>query len=174
VGYVHHLETRIWLPQPLELVFGFFANARNLDLLTPPWLHFRIRTPGPIEMGRGATIAYELRLRGIPLRWQSEIAIWEPPYRFVDVQRRGPYRRWAHEHTFAEQAGGTLVSDHVVYAVPGGILVQRLLVAPDLRRLFRYRQAKLAEIFGGEERPGPPTIAACGPRLASPDPKESQ
>src|SRR5215210_1142135 len=108
-----HLRSSIWVPRPLNDVFDFFADAQNLDLLTPPWLHFEVLTPAPIAMRAGTEIAYRLKLHGIPLRWDSEIAEWEPPHRFVDVQRRDPYRRWVHEHQFSEHDGGTVVSDHV-------------------------------------------------------------
>jgi ligand-binding SRPBCC domain-containing protein len=145
---LYHVRSSLWLPRPLADVFEFFADARNLELLTPPWLSFQILTTAPVTMRPGAQIAYRLKLHGIPLRWDSEITVWEPPSRFVDIQRRGPYRRWEHEHRFAEHEGGTLVSDHVTYAVWGGCLVQRLLVGPDVRRIFAYRRARLAEIFG--------------------------
>jgi ligand-binding SRPBCC domain-containing protein len=106
----------------------------------------------PPEMGAGTVIDYRLRLHGIPLRWRSEITVWEPPRRFVDVQRRGPYRLWEHEHLFLPKDGGTLVQDRVRYAVPGGSLlaplVDRLLVRPDLERIFAYRRQRLKEIFG--------------------------
>jgi ligand-binding SRPBCC domain-containing protein len=153
--HLFHFRSSIWLPRPLREVFAFFADAQNLEVLTPPWLGFRILTPTPVMMQPGAQIAYRLKLHGIPLRWDSEIALWEPPYRFVDVQRRGPYRRWVHEHKFAEQDGGTLVLDHVRYAVLGGRLVQRLFVGPDLRRIFAYRRAVLAERFGVEAAEAP-------------------
>ena len=157
-----HLRSSIWLPRPLEVVFDFFADARNLEVLTPPWLRFQIVTPEPIAMRPGARIAYRLKLHGIPLRWDSEIAVWEPPYRFVDVQRRGPYRRWVHEHTFEEQGGGTLVSDHVRYAVLGGALVERLFVRPDVEKIFAYRREKLIETFG--ERVGASPAVAAAPQ----------
>jgi ligand-binding SRPBCC domain-containing protein len=144
-----HLKSSLWLPRPLDEVFDFFADARNLDLLTPPWLHFEIVTPAPVKMRAGTQIAYRLKLHGIPIRWDSEIAVWEPPHRFVDVQRCGPYRRWVHEHRFSEHDGGTLVSDHVTYAVLGGRLVQRLFVGPDVRRIFAYRRARLSEAARG-------------------------
>jgi len=94
-----------------------------------------------------------LRLRGIPLRWQSEITVWEPPRRFVDRQTRGPYSLWVHEHIFKEQDGGTLIGDRVEYAVPGGRLAQKLLVAPDLERIFKYRHQVLQELFSLEKPP---------------------
>ena len=140
-------ETEQWLPLPTQDVFDFFADAFNLELLTPPWLQFRVITPAPIAMQQGTVIDYRLKLRGIPVRWQSQITLWEPPYRFVDEQIKGPYRRWVHHHTFAESDGGTLARDHVDYAVPGGVLVQKLLVERDLRKIFQYRQQKLREVL---------------------------
>jgi len=140
-----------WLPRPIPDVFPFFAEAGNLDAITPPWLRFGVRTPQPIEMRVGARIDYRLRLHGLPVRWQSEITAWQPPHRFVDEQRRGPYRVWIHEHAFSERDGGTLVADHVRYAVPGGWLVDRLFVRRDLRRIFAYRTDALRKRFGVKE-----------------------
>ncbi|HNX49005.1 MAG TPA: SRPBCC family protein [Thermoanaerobaculaceae bacterium] len=145
---IFKLDSTMWLPRDRVEVFAFFADARNLETLTPPWLGFQILTPMPLDLRAGARIDYRLRVRGVPLRWQSEIAAWEPPTRFVDEQRHGPYRLWVHEHTFVERDGGTEVRDHVTYAVPGGWLVERLLVGPDLRRIFAFRRATLARLFG--------------------------
>ena len=141
------LTNELWLPQSLEEVFPFFADASNLERLTPPSLRFRILTPPPIDMAVGTIIDYRIRLRGIPMRWQSEITAWEPPYRFVDEQRRGPYRLWIHEHVFVPQGGGTLAKDIVRYAVLGGEIVQRLFVASELERIFEYRNAVLKDYF---------------------------
>ncbi|MFQ5990046.1 MAG: SRPBCC family protein [Candidatus Methylomirabilales bacterium] len=137
-----------WVPRPLEEVFRFFADASNLEILTPPWLHFKILTPGRIQMKPGTLIDYRIRLHGVPIHWQSEVMVWEPPHRFVDEQRRGPYRIWIHEHSFSTRDGGTVVEDRVEYAVPGGTLVQKHFVAPDLQRIFDYRRQRLQEIFG--------------------------
>src|SRR3954463_8626533 len=98
----HRLVKRIWLPKA-RAVFDFFANPRNLDQLTPPWLSFRVLSPESTVVGAGTLLDYRLRLRGIPLRWQSAIEIWEPPRRFVDRQTKGPYVLWLHEHTFANE-----------------------------------------------------------------------
>jgi ligand-binding SRPBCC domain-containing protein len=141
------VETRLFLPCPLEIVFPFFADAGNLETITPPWLRFKIVTPPPIAMRPGALIDYRLRLHSIPLRWQSEITVWEPPLRFVDEQRRGPYRAWIHEHTFTESKGGSEVRDFVRYAAPGGWLVDRLFVRHHVWRIFEYRTRKLQELF---------------------------
>jgi len=131
-----------------EELFPFFADAGNLEQLTPPWLHFRIVSP-TVEIRAGVRIDYRLKVHGFPLKWRSEITVWEPPFRFIDVQTRGPYRSWIHEHTFEYRDGGTLMRDRVQYAVTGGALVRNLLVAPDLEKIFNFRRARLECIFGG-------------------------
>jgi ligand-binding SRPBCC domain-containing protein len=141
------LKTEQWISRPPEELFPFFADAGNLQVLTPPWLHFRILR-APESMGPGACIDYKLRVHGIPLTWQSVITVWEPPVRFIDVQARGPYRAWIHQHTFEPRDGGTLMRDHVQYAVAGGVLVRNLLVAPDLKTIFDFRRLRLEAIFG--------------------------
>lgn len=143
----HHLKSELWLPQRREQVFEFFANPKNLERITPPWLRFEILTSFETKMSRGTVLDYRLRLRGIPLRWQSEIAAWEPPLRFVDRQIKGPYSLWVHEHTFVNGDGGTIVRDDVEYAVPGGSLIHNLLVAPDLAKIFAHRRAALQKLF---------------------------
>ena len=147
---VRTLTTELWLPRPIADVFAFFSDAGNLDVLTPPWLHFRIRTPG-VELRQGALLEYTIRWRGVPLSWRTEISLWEPPHRFVDRQVRGPYRQWVHLHTFEQRDGGTLLRDRVDYAVPGWLLeplLDRFIVGPDVRRIFAYRRAKMQELFG--------------------------
>ena len=142
------LYQSIVLPRPLHDVFPFFAAPENLEQLTPPWLHFRIRSALPIVMSAGVSIDYRLRLHGIPLGWTSEITVWEPPNRFVDEQRRGPYRLWRHEHLFEACNGTTIASDRVSYALWGGRIMDRLLVRRDLDRIFAYRHQQLRAHFG--------------------------
>ena len=140
-------QTQQTLDRPLAEVFSFFADAQNLSVITPPWLHFEVLTPAPIEMSPGTRIDYRLKLRGIPLRWQSEITEWNPPHTFVDEQRRGPYRLWRHTHTFTETAAGTLVGDSIEYAVWGNQLIDKFFVRPDIEKIFTYRSTQLKEIF---------------------------
>ena len=141
-----HLKSDLWLPRPLDEVFGFFADAANLEALTPPWLHFRIRTPKPIAMRPGTLIDYSIRVHGIPISWQSEISVWEPPHRFVDIQRRGPYRRWEHTHGFAEAPGGTRVTDSVEFDVPLAFVVG-WFVKRDVEKIFAFRRQALLDRF---------------------------
>jgi len=128
-------------------VFSFFSDVGNLDKLTPPFLRFEILTSTPMVMRVGTLIDYRLRVRGLPIRWQSEITLWDPPHRFVDEQRRGPYRFWKHLHEFKTVDGGTEIIDRVHYAVPGGRLMHKLFVRRDLQTIFSYRVNKLLEHF---------------------------
>jgi ligand-binding SRPBCC domain-containing protein len=146
------LRRQIWLPQPPEKVFGFFADPKNLDRLTPGWLNFAMVTAAPPVITPGTLLDYRLRLHGLPIRWQSEIMVWDPPNRFVDRQTKGPYSLWIHEHIFEAHRGGTMVADNVEYAVPDGRIVQKLLVAPDLERIFQYRHQVLEELFNPAKR----------------------
>ncbi|MDE0426579.1 MAG: SRPBCC family protein [Candidatus Poribacteria bacterium] len=140
-------KTQQVLEQPLAEVFAFFSDAHNLAKITPPWLRFEVLTPAPIEMSPGTRIDYRLKLRGIPLRWQSEITEWNPPYMFADEQRRGPYRLWRHTHTFNETENGVVVGDSVEYAVWGNQIVDKFFVRPDIEKIFAYRSEQLERIF---------------------------
>ena len=146
---IFEFERSTVVPASIEETFTFFSDAFNLETITPPFLSFSVTTPAPIDIREGCTIDYRLKLRGLPIRWRSLISAWDPPHRFVDEQLKGPYRMWHHEHTFAQHDEGTLVGDHVRYAVLGGALVNRLFVRRDVEGIFDYREAKLREIFGG-------------------------
>ncbi len=138
------------MPRPVDEVFAFFADAANLEAITPPWLRFRLLSPGPIAMRPGALIFYRLYWGWLPLRWVTEIEEWQPPFRFVDVQLRGPYALWHHTHSFEPHEGGTLMRDEVRYALPLGPLgrlMHRLLVRRDLEAIFDYRARKVSEVF---------------------------
>src|SRR5690349_6473843 len=127
-----------------EDVFPFFADARNLEAITPPLLQFRLLTPDPITMGPGTFLQYALRIHGLPVRWDTLIQDWDPPHRFVDVQVRGPYRLWHHTHELEAVDGGraTLMRDTVRYAVGFGFLgevARRALVKRDVEAIFAFR-----------------------------------
>ena len=147
---MYRLHHELWIPRPIDEVYSFFADARNLERITPHWLHFEA-TSAPAAIQLGSKIDYRLRIHGIPIRWQSEISAWDPPTRFIDTQTIGPYRRWIHEHTFAVRDGGTMVHDDVQYAPRGGWLVNRLLVARDLKRIFNYRRDRLEALLSQQD-----------------------
>jgi ligand-binding SRPBCC domain-containing protein len=147
----HYLHTTLELPLPVGAVFPFFTEAGNLQRITPPELGFEILTPQSLEMRRGALLEYRLSLFGVPFRWRTEIAAWDPPHGFIDVQLSGPYAVWEHTHAFAPTEAGTLIDDQVRYRLPLSPLgdVAYPLVRRQLARIFAYRQqAVTAALLG--------------------------
>jgi ligand-binding SRPBCC domain-containing protein len=140
-----------YVPRPLNEVFDFFSKADNLQKLTPAWLHFRILEVQPSPVRKGTLIRYTLRWRVFPIYWTSEITEWDPPHRFVDVQLKGPYKLWHHEHRFAADGAGTRILDEVQYSLPFGALgsiAHRLKVKSDVKTIFAYRREAVAKMFG--------------------------
>ncbi len=148
----HRLERVQTVPRPLDEVFPFFAEPRNLAVITPAWLGFRVVSDGELAMRTGLRIEYRVSPFGFPQRWVSEISRWDPPHAFVDEQRVGPYRRWHHLHEFRSVPGGTEILDRVDYELPLGPLgrlVEPWLVAPRLGRIFDHRRRVIEAHFGG-------------------------
>jgi len=147
----HVLKSEQRLPGTPAEVFPFFADARNLEAITPSWLSFRVTTPLPVEMRAGALIEYRLRLHGIPIAWLTRIEEWLPGVRFVDQQLAGPYRLWHHTHEFEPDGqGGTVMRDTVRYALPGGplgALPHALFVRRELATIFDYRARRVPALL---------------------------
>lgn len=144
------LKSELTLDLSRDEVFEFFADAGNLELITPSELNFKVVTPMPIEIVEGTLIDYKLRLYGIPMGWQTEITTWDPPYRFVDMQLKGPYKQWIHTHTFTELGPSkTLIADEVRYRLPLEPLgdLGHFFVRMQLDRIFDHRQRKVVEIL---------------------------
>jgi ligand-binding SRPBCC domain-containing protein len=154
---LHVLATSMSVPLPRKRVFAFFADAANLEHITPPELHFRIVSPQPVPMQEGALIDYRLRLFGVPLRWQARISRWEPPIGFVDEQLDGPFRAWEHTHRFHDGGRATIIEDVVCYRLPFAPLcdVFHPLVRLQLRRIFRFRQSAVQSYLLGEPHKAP-------------------
>lgn len=137
-------------------VFPFFADAHNLEAITPPLLRFRVITPRPIPMRVGTLIEYRLRIHGLPVRWQTLIQDWTPGVRFVDTQLRGPYALWHHTHDFEPAPGDpgrTLMRDTVRYAIgfgPLGALAHRLFVRRDVEAIFTHRAQVIAPLLAAD------------------------
>lgn len=166
----HFLRRVQVIPRPRAEVFEFFEDATNLARITPPFLGFEILTPAPIRMAPGTLIDYRIRLFGAPLRWRTEIELYERGQRFVDRQLRGPYRLWHHTHTFRDVHGSggssTEMVDEVKYAIgfgPFGEIAHSLFVERTLARIFDYRAEAITSIFGA----APPRKPVAPSRLAT-------
>jgi ligand-binding SRPBCC domain-containing protein len=149
------LEREQFVPRPRSEVFAFFADAANLERITPPTLRFHILTPTPIEMRPGAVIDYRLSLLGIQFRWRTVIEVFEPETRFVDVQASGPYKLWRHTHSFEDAPGGTRIRDRVEYELPFGPLghvTHALFVRRQLEGIFSYRRSFIDRLFATDGR----------------------
>ena len=134
------------MPVSLDETFAFFADAYNLEAITPPWLRFRI-VSAPDALEEGSRIDYRLSLHGVGFSWRTRIEVWERPRRFVDRQLDGPFALWEHTHAFEARDGGTLIRDVVRYRMPfaaAGELAHRLLIGRDLERIFGYRREAVA------------------------------
>jgi ligand-binding SRPBCC domain-containing protein len=163
------------VPRDRDRVFPFFEKAENLALITPRWLGFRVLTPSPVRMRKGAIIDYRIRLLGLPVRWRSLISRYEPPLAFVDEQLIGPYGRWRHLHRFEAVPGATRLIDEVEYQLPpwlpqaAAALIDRVQVRPQVEEIFAYRREVFTDMFGATPEPlhGPrpisgPEAQPCG------------
>lgn len=151
----HILKRRQIIERPREEVFEFFADALNLEEITPPELNFKIITEQPIDIKEGALIDYKLSLRGIPLIWKTEITTWKPPYEFVDTALKSPYKQWIHQHTFSVgEKNETIMEDIVRYRLPFEPLgdLAHFIVKRELNYIFDYRYKVIEEKFGKLER----------------------
>ncbi len=147
---IHRLQREQYLRKPLDTVFGFFAEAGNLERITPDWLQFSLTSSEPVTMEVGARIDYRLHVHRVPIRWTSRIEEWEPGRGFVDRQVRGPYGLWHHRHSFTSRGDGTVVRDEVDYAMPFGRLGEMahpVFVRRDLERIFDYRHEAVARLL---------------------------
>jgi ligand-binding SRPBCC domain-containing protein len=148
--HFHTLRQEQWIERSIVEVFPFFANPRNLEIITPPWLNFRILSASDATTQTGSEILYRIAWHGLPMHWKTGIRQWQPPHRFVDTQIAGPYRLWHHTHKFEAHGERTRMLDVVRYRLPFGPLgrlVHRAKVRRDVERIFAYRRAIIAKLF---------------------------
>ena len=144
------INMKQYINKPLDIVFEFFSKPENLEMITPESLSFNILTPTPIKMGKGSLVDYTIRLFGIPIHWRTLISDYEPPFRFVDQQIKGPYTFWHHTHTFQQVDGGVEILDKVKYSLPMGwlgTLVHSIWVRKDLEKIFEHRKTVIQNYF---------------------------
>lgn len=152
---IHTLHREQYIPAPVETIWAYFCDPRNLNTLTPPDMNFAILKGGGDAMYEGQIIEYRVEfLRGVRSLWLTEIAHVREGEYFVDEQRMGPYRFWYHEHFFVSERGGTRMTDQVTYAIPFGMLgdlLNAVWISRRLENIFNYRRQKIIELFGGSE-----------------------
>jgi ligand-binding SRPBCC domain-containing protein len=147
---MHNLFREQIVNKPLEEVFAFFEKPENLEVITPKWMKFKIKTPPPLIMKVGAEFDYIINLMKIPLKWKTIITEYEPPYKFVDVQKKGPYKKWIHTHTFEAIEDKTKITDNVDYEVPAGILgsiLNKIYIGKTLNAIFNFRETTINRMF---------------------------
>ena len=152
MNYTLHREQ--WIARPIDEVFAFFADAQNLEKITPPWLGFKILSMSTDSIAEGTAIGYRLRVHGVPFHWRTEICAWSPPHCFVDVQANGPYKQWRHTHKFEAHGNRTRMTDEVEYSLPLGVLgriIHALKVREDVNRIFDYRRLQIDVLFGEQK-----------------------
>ena len=146
----HYLNCKQWLPKKIDEIWPFFADARNLEKITPPWLKFKVVQGQPENIGQDSSFQYALKLHGFPIKWHSKIKAWIPNEQFTDIQTKGPYQLWSHRHLFYPLANGTLIVDRVEYGLPLAPCSHIALpfVQKDLNRIFAYRKKVIADLLG--------------------------
>lgn len=143
-------QTEVVIPRPVKEVWPFFADAHNLEKITPPWLNFKVLSQSTQKIQEGTTFEYKLRVKGFPVKWKSKIINWIDEKQFMDIQLEGPYSRWEHLHTFEPTEGGTLMKDTVDYELPFGALgriAAGWMVDKDVKTIFEYRKKVIVDIF---------------------------
>lgn len=155
----YELTDRFEVPASIDDTWKFFSTADNLPRITPPWLKFTVTTPGPIEIKLDSILDYTIAWKGLPMRWRTRIIDFSPPRQFIDLQIRGPYALWHHQHTFDPKpdggggsGGGVICSDRVIYKIPVGPIgrvMHAVLVRNQLLDIFRYRRKVIGESLGG-------------------------
>lgn len=172
-GHDYVMRAEQWLPASPEIIWDFVSDCRHMNHVIPPFVRFEVLSvpegAGPPQLGRGVTYEYKLHLHGIGFFWRTLIDEVDRPHRFVDLQAKGPYARFSHEHLFDPVDGGTLTRDILRYRPPGGPLaglVDTLLVKRDLRRLFLRRHQRMAELFADGESPAARLLSPGSPAAA--------
>ncbi len=165
------VESIFWVPAPIDEVWTFFSNPRNLAAITPKHLHLEIESASDIH--DGSTVVINLRPFRLPktIRWLSKIhdvVSVGNERMFVDIQAAGPMAHWKHSHFFSAGStqttnsdgksveianGGTWIRDLVEWKVPFGAL--GTLVAGSFSRkqinaMFDLRRTEVEKIFKSE------------------------
>lgn len=145
-AFHHRLRQVQFIDMPIEKVFDFFSDAKNLERITPDLLNFRITYQSTPKIQDGTIFKYKLKVHGLPVKWKTQITNWKDNEHFTDYQEKGPYEVWDHTHTFISCDGGTLMIDDVLYRLPMGYIGELgglWLVKKDVPEIFDYRAREM-------------------------------
>lgn len=150
--YIHEYKVQQTLPISLELAWDFFSSPKNLSVITPPEMDFKILTPELMEdIYEGMEIDYRVRpVFGIPMKWKTRLCKIENKKSFTDIQLKGPYSIWEHTHTFEKLENGILMVDVIRYKIPLGIFgnwLNSLFIRKKIKNIFDYRRETLEKLF---------------------------
>lgn len=150
--FVHEYRVTQQLPISREKAWQFFSSPKNLSLITPPEMDFRILTKDlPEDIHDGMIIDYKVRpLLRISMRWKTRLQNILPHQKFTDIQLKGPYSIWEHTHIFEENEKGILMTDIIRYKIPMGFLgnwMNRLFIRKKIKSIFDYRKITLEKMF---------------------------
>lgn len=148
----YSLKTKQFFPIGLQQAWDFFSSPKNLAVITPKRLNFEILSEvEERKMFQGQVIQYKITvLPTIRMFWETEITEVNELRSFTDTQRKGPYARWVHKHSFTEVEGGVEMVDELEYAIPFGILgrfANHLFVEDEVKSIFNYRYHVLEKLF---------------------------
>jgi ligand-binding SRPBCC domain-containing protein len=136
-----HFEYSSRISAPVEVVFGFHQRADAIELLTPPEDKVQlVSREGGLEVG--ARVEFRIPIGPLRLRWVAHHIAYEKNRLFIDEQREGPFAAWVHAHLFSEEHGGTRLTDSIEFALPGGLVIEKLAgwaVKHKLQKMFQYR-----------------------------------
>ena len=145
-AFHHRLRQVQFIDMPIEKVFDFFSDAKNLERITPDLLNFRITYQSTPKIQDGTIFKYKLKVHGLPVKWKTQITNWKDNEHFTDYQEKGPYEVWDHTHSFITCHEGTLMIDDVLYRLPMGYLGELgglWLVKKDVPEIFDYRAREM-------------------------------
>ena len=156
---VYSIQCIQHIPASIEEVWKFFSDPSNLKKITPEKLDFVVISKEQEKMYAGQIIEYTIRpLFRIPVYWMTEIMHVKEQQYFIDEQRYGPYSFWHHQHFFEEVEDGVVMKDLVHYKIPFwfiGDIANTLFVRKQLKTIFSFRFAIIANLFGNIKKSEP-------------------
>ena len=132
--------------------WDFFSDPGNLAYITPPEMNFKILFPNPMpSMYPGMIIRYLVSpLFKIRMEWITEITHVSMHNYFIDLQLKGPYKIWHHQHHFEVVGDEVKMTDIVTYVLPLGKigeLVAGAMVRRKIKAIFEHRKKVIEHTF---------------------------